>query len=82
MGLFGTVVGMIEIFGSPTVLGYQPAGPGTRHLGGALQHRFRPDHRHSGMIFHSHFRAQVDGFLIEMEQEAVKLVEVMHGERK
>jgi hypothetical protein len=34
------------------------------------------------MIFYRHFRAQVDGFLVEMEQEAVKLVELMQGERK
>jgi biopolymer transport protein ExbB len=34
------------------------------------------------MIFYRHFRAQVDGFLVEMEQEAVKLVEIMQGERR
>jgi biopolymer transport protein ExbB len=34
------------------------------------------------MIFYRHFRGQVDGFLVEMEQEAVKLVEVLHGERR
>ena len=34
------------------------------------------------MIFYRHFRARVDGFLVEMEQEAVKLVEVLQGERK
>jgi biopolymer transport protein ExbB len=34
------------------------------------------------MIFYRHFRALVDGFLVEMEQEAVKLVEIMQGQRK
>jgi biopolymer transport protein ExbB len=33
------------------------------------------------MIFWRHFRAQVDGFVVEMEQQAVRLVEYMHGER-
>lgn len=81
MGLFGTVVGMIEIFGSPTSSGTNPQ---------ALAHGISVALYNTGfgliiaipsMIFYRHFRAQVDGFLIEMEQEAVKLVEVMHGER-
>ena len=32
------------------------------------------------MIFYRHFRAQVDSFVVEMEQQAVKLVEMVHGE--
>jgi len=81
MGLFGTVVGMIEIFGSPTSSGTDPQ---------ALAHGISVALYNTGfgliiaipsMIFYRHFRAQVDGFLVEMEQEAVKLVEVMHGER-
>ena len=82
MGLFGTVVGMIEIFGSQSPSGTNPL---------QLAHGISVALYNTGfgliiaipsMIFHRHFRAQVDGFLIEMEQEAVKLVEVMHGERK
>ena len=34
------------------------------------------------MIFWRHFRALVNGFVIEMQQQAVRLVEVLHGERK
>ena len=34
------------------------------------------------MIAYRHFRAQVDSLTIEMEQQAIKLVEVVHGERK
>lgn len=82
MGLFGTVVGMIEIFGSPTSSGTNPQ---------ALAHGISVALYNTGfgliiaipsMIFYRHFRAQVDGFLVEMEQEAVKLVEVIQGERK
>ena len=34
------------------------------------------------MIFYRHFRAQVDSLTIEMEQQAIKLIEVVHGQRK
>ena len=33
------------------------------------------------LIFHRYFRGRVDDFVIEMEQLAIKLVEVVHGER-
>jgi biopolymer transport protein ExbB len=81
MGLFGTVVGMIEIFGSPTASGTNPQ---------ALAHGISVALYNTGfglliaipsMIFHRHFRAQVDGLVVEMEQQAVKLVEVVHGDR-
>jgi len=34
------------------------------------------------VIFWRHFRALVNAFVIDMEQQAVKLVEVVHGERR
>jgi len=34
------------------------------------------------MIFWRHFRALVDSYVVEMQQQAVRLVEVLHGERK
>jgi biopolymer transport protein ExbB/TolQ len=33
------------------------------------------------MIFYRYFRALVDGFVVEMEQQAIKLVELVHGQR-
>jgi len=81
MGLFGTVVGMIEIFGSATGSGNNPQ---------QLAHGISVALYNTGfgliiaipaMIFYRHFRAQVDGFVVEMEQQAVKLVELVHGER-
>jgi biopolymer transport protein ExbB len=33
------------------------------------------------MIFYRHFRAKVESFLVEMEQQASKLVDLVHGER-
>ena len=81
MGLFGTVVGMIEIFGAPTASGNNPQ---------ALAHGISVALYNTGfgliiaipsMIFYRHFRAQVDSLLVEMEMQAVKLVEMIHGER-
>jgi biopolymer transport protein ExbB len=34
------------------------------------------------MIFYRHFRARVETLTTEMEQQAIKLVEVVHGQRK
>ncbi|MEO6022638.1 MAG: MotA/TolQ/ExbB proton channel family protein, partial [Burkholderiales bacterium] len=33
------------------------------------------------MIFYRYFRSKVDKLVVEMEQQAVKLVEIVHGER-
>ena len=33
------------------------------------------------MIFYRHFRAKVDALVVEMEQQATKLVDLAHGER-
>ena len=82
MGLFGTVVGMIEIFGSASGSGNNPQ---------ALAHGISVALYNTGfglviaipsMIFYRHFRAAVDGLVIEMELQTVKLVELVHGERK
>ena len=34
------------------------------------------------MIFYRHFRSKVDGLLVDMEMQAVKLIEVIYGERR
>ncbi len=82
MGLFGTVVGMIEIFGSQAPTGSNPV---------QLAHGISVALYNTGfglliaipsMIFWRHFRALVNSFVIDMQQQAVRLVEVLHGERK
>lgn len=79
MGLFGTVVGMIEIFGSQA--------PGTGNPA-QLAHGISVALYNTGfgiliaipsMIFWRHFRAKVDGFVVAMQQQAMKLVEYTHG---
>ncbi|HCZ15591.1 MAG TPA: MotA/TolQ/ExbB proton channel family protein [Accumulibacter sp.] len=82
MGLFGTVVGMIEIFASQAPSGSNPL---------QLAHGISVALYNTGfglliaipsMIFWRHFRALVSSFVIEMQHQAVRLVEVLHGERK
>ena len=34
------------------------------------------------MMFYRYFRSQVDTLVVEMEQQAIKLVDFAHGERK
>jgi biopolymer transport protein ExbB len=82
MGLFGTVVGMIEIFGSQT-----PGTGSPQQLASGISIAlyntgFGIFIAVPAMIFWRHFRALVDTFVIQMEQQAVRLVEYMHGERK
>ncbi len=82
LGLFGTVVGMIEIFGSQTAAGSNPI---------QLAHGISVALYNTAlglivaipsMIFYRHFRAKVDDLVLEMEQQAIKLVELAHGERR
>jgi len=82
MGLFGTVVGMIEIFGSQAPSGTNPMQLAHGISVALYNTGFGLIIAIPGMIFWRHFRALVDSFVIEMEQQAVRLVELLHGERK
>ncbi|HEY5801674.1 MAG TPA: MotA/TolQ/ExbB proton channel family protein [Burkholderiaceae bacterium] len=82
MGLFGTVVGMIEIFGAQNATGTNPA---------QLAHGISVALYNTGfglliampaLVFYRHFRALVDSFVVDMEQQAVKFVDTVHGSRK
>ena len=82
LGLFGTVIGMIEIFGSQGAAGSNPI---------QLAHGISIALYNTAMglivaipsmIFYRHFRAKVDALVVEMEQQAIKLVDVAHNERK
>ena len=84
MGLFGTVIGMIELFGAQN-----PTGGGTDPQ--QLAHGISVALYNTGfglmiaipsLIAHRHYRAQVDSIIVEMEQQAIRLVDVVHGERK
>ncbi len=81
IGLFGTVVGMIEIFGAQSAVGSNPA---------QLAHGISVALYNTGfglavamptLVFYRHFRALVDSFIVDMEQQAVKFVDTVHGTR-
>ena len=82
LGLFGTLVGMIEIFGAQTAMGATPSALAHGISVALYNTAFGLIVAVPSMIFYRHFRAKVDSLVIGMEQQAVKLVEIVHGTRK
>ncbi|GAB6139798.1 MotA/TolQ/ExbB proton channel family protein [Methylosoma difficile] len=83
LGLLGTVFGIIEIFSSLMNGG---AGDPTALAGGISVALITTA---AGLIvgipsliFHRHLERMVDDYVIHMEAEALKLVEIMHGDRE
>ena len=82
LGLLGTVIGMVELFGAFTNTGHDIA-QFARGISVALYNTAAgivvavP-----AMIAYRYFRSKVDDLLVGMEQQAIKLVEIIHGERK
>jgi len=76
------VIGMVELFGAFTTQGHDVA-QFARGISVALYNTAAgivvavP-----AMIAYRYFRTKVDALLIEMEQQAIKLVEIIHGERQ
>ena len=82
LGLFGTVIGMIEIFGSQSPTGGTNPQQLAHGISIALYNTaFGIAIAIPALIFYRNFRAKVDGFLVEMEQLAAKLIYIVHGER-
>lgn len=81
LGLLGTVIGMVELFGAFTNSGHDVA-QFARGISVALYNTAAgiivavP-----AMIAYRYFRTKVDTLLLDMEQQAIKLVETLHGER-
>jgi biopolymer transport protein ExbB len=82
MGLFGTVVGMIEIFGSQAPTGSNPAQLAHGISIALYNTAFGLMIAIPAMIFFRHFRGKVEGFVVDMEQQASRLVDIVHGDRK
>jgi biopolymer transport protein ExbB len=82
MGLFGTVVGMIEIFGAQDATGANPAQLAHGISVALYNTGFGLAIAMPSLVFYRHFRALVDGFIVDMEQQAVKFVDIVHGNRK
>ena len=82
MGLFGTVVGMIEIFGSSTPTSANP-GQLAHGISVALYNTaYGLIVAIPSMAFYRHFRRRIDELVLEMETQAIKLVEVANQERR
>lgn len=81
LGLFGTVIGMIEIFAAQSPTGTNPAQL-ARGISIALYNTaFGIGIAIPALIFYRHYKNKVDGFVVDMEQQAAKLIDLVHGER-
>jgi len=82
LGLFGTVIGMIEIFGSQGSASSNPIQLAQGISIALYNTAMGLIVAIPSMIFYRHFRGKVDALVVEMEQQAIKLVDFAHGERK
>ena len=83
LGLLGTVIGMIKVFAVITTEGVGDPGILAAGISEALITTA------AGLtvaiptlMFYRYFRGKVDELVINMEQEALKMVEVLHGQRE
>lgn len=83
LGLLGTVFGMIEIFSSMMKHG---AGDPNSLAGGISVALITTAAGLTvaipSLIFHRYFERLVDEFVVSMEEEALKLIDVLHGDRE
>ncbi|MEQ1740327.1 MAG: MotA/TolQ/ExbB proton channel family protein [Methyloglobulus sp.] len=83
LGLLGTVFGMIEIFSSMMKHG---AGDPSSLAGGISVALITTAAGLTvaipSLIFHRYFERLVDEYVVSMEDEALKLIDIMHGDRE
>ncbi len=83
LGLLGTVYGMIKVFSAIMVHGVgDPAV-----LGGGISEALITTAAGltvaiPTLIFHRHFERLVDAYVVSMEEEALKLIDMLHGDRE
>lgn len=83
LGLLGTVLGMIDMFsgigsrgvGDPSIVANGIAQALVATASGLLV-------AIPSLMFYRYLRGRVNELLVDMEQEAIKLVEIMHGQRE
>jgi len=83
LGLLGTVIGMIKVFATITTQGVGDPGA----LAGGISEALLTTA--AGMsvaiptlMFYRYFRGRVRMLVLKMEQEALTMVEIMHGQRE
>ncbi len=83
LGLLGTVIGMIKVF---SVITSQGVGNPAVLAGGISEALITTAAGLSvaipALMAHRYFRGLIDSLVVYMEQEAIKMVEVIHGERE
>ncbi len=83
MGLLGTVIGMIEVFavittegiGNPEVLAGGISKALITTATGLLI-------AIPSLIFYRYFRGKINHLVVDMEEQAMKLIEILHGDRE
>jgi len=83
LGLLGTVIGMIKVFAEIQLAGVGNAG----NLAGGISEALITTAAGlsvaiPALICHRYVIRRVDELVVNMEQEAIKLVEVVHGDRE
>ncbi len=83
LGLLGTVLGMISAFSAITKVGM---GNPTELASGIAEALVSTAVglfvAIPALMFYRYFRARVDGFVVKMEQEAMRLVEITNSQRR
>ena len=82
LGLLGTVIGMIKVFTAIMIEGTGNAGV----LAGGISEALITTAAGltvaiPAMVFHRFFERRVDSLVVEMEDQAIKLVDAIHGDR-
>jgi biopolymer transport protein ExbB len=83
LGLLGTVIGMIKVFAAIMEIGV--GNPGV--LAGGISEALITTAAGlsvaiPSLMFYRYFNGRIDRLAIHMEEQALKMVEVMHGERE
>ena len=82
MGLFGTVIGMIEIFGAQAPSGSSPTALAHGISVALYNTAYALVVAIPSLIFYRHFRSKIEGLVIDLEQQAIRFVDLVHGDRK
>lgn len=83
LGLLGTVIGMISVFAAITTHGVGDPGA----LAGGISEAMITTAAGLtvaiiSLVFYRYFRRKVDSIVVVMEREAIKMVDVLHNNRK
>ena len=81
LGLFGTTIGMIEMFSAQTPTGLNPVQLAHGISVALYNTAYGLIVAIPSLIYYRHYRAKVVALIISMEQQAVRLVDIVHAGR-